>query len=98
MKPTSRNNGHLRSDDGHTDTQTDRQTPNPLIGFSFSCVKMSLHLNTWSQNLTEAAPGGKNCVNCLQKNFNVKTLTKTVTRKVNNMGQKATAGLRYPVP
>ena len=27
MKPTSRNNGHLRSDDGHTDTQT----PNPLI-------------------------------------------------------------------
>ena len=31
MKPTSRNNGHLRSDDRHTDTQTDRQTPNPLI-------------------------------------------------------------------
>ena len=31
MKPTSRNNGHLRSDDGHTDRQTHRLTPNPLI-------------------------------------------------------------------
>ena len=32
------------------------------------CVKVSLHLKTWSQNLTDAVPGGKNCVNCLQKN------------------------------
>ena len=30
-KPMSRNNGHLRSDDGHTDTHTDRHTPIPLI-------------------------------------------------------------------
>ena len=34
MKPTSRNNGHLRSDDGQTHTHTDRQTPNPLIDSS----------------------------------------------------------------
>ena len=31
MKPTSRNNGHLRSDDGHTH----RQTPNPLIDSAY---------------------------------------------------------------
>ena len=27
-----------------------------------------MHLKTWSQNLTDAVPGGKNCVNCLEKN------------------------------
>ena len=31
MKPRSRNNGHIQSDDGQTDRHTDAQTPNPLI-------------------------------------------------------------------
>ena len=31
MKPTSRNNGHIRSDDGQTDRHTDIHSPIPLI-------------------------------------------------------------------
>ena len=31
MKPTSRNNGHLRSDDGHTHRQTDSKWPNENV-------------------------------------------------------------------
>ena len=44
MKPTSRNNGHLRSDDGHTDTHTDRHTPNPLID--------SAHPTGWAESIS----------------------------------------------
>ena len=44
MKPTSRNNGHLRSDDGQTHTQTDFKSTYyyPLI-----IVKMEEDISHW---------------------------------------------------
>ena len=54
-------------------------------------VKVSLHLKTWSQNLTDAVPGGKNCVNCLEKtHWRKKNGAKSVGKNCGNPLEKHT--------
>ena len=69
MKPTSRNNGHIRSDDGHTHRHTDRQTPNPLIDSAHPVGRVKRLLRAsllcWAYNASRPGENSSSIEECL---------------------------------
>ena len=69
MKPTSSNNDHLRSDDGHTHRHTDTQTPNPLIDSAHPVGRVKRLLRAsllcWAYNASRPGENSSSIEECL---------------------------------